>query len=171
MTSGVRGLIFAAAGIVLAALAGTALAQGSSIGFAVNKENRAKPIEITADSLVIDQSEGTAMYEGEVLVSQGTFRIAAPLVRVTYLREGDKVGDKIENIFASGGVTMTNGEEAAEAGEATYLPQDQQLEMLRDVIVTQGASALAGQKLNIDLETGRGVMSGRVTTILRPKDE
>lgn len=171
MSSAVRGLMGGLSIIAFALWGGLALGQGSTIGFSSNKENRDKPIEITADSLVVDQEDGTAIYEGDVLVSQGTFRIAAPFVRVAYERVGDQIGPDIETIFANGGVTMTNGAEAAEAGEATFLPKQQELTMLSDVIVTQGNSAIAGQKLDVDLESGRGVMTGRVTTILRPKDD
>ena len=40
--------------------------------------------------------------------------------------------------------------------------------MTGDVLLTQGSSALSGQKLSIDLKTGTGIMEGRVSTTFIP---
>jgi len=42
------------------------------------------------------------------------------------------------------------------------------LVMTGDVLLTQGASVMSGQKLDVDLKTGVGRMDGRVRTILQP---
>jgi len=39
--------------------------------------------------------------------------------------------------------------------------------MTGDVVLTQGANALAGEELTVDLETGKGRMTGRVKTIFQ----
>ena len=43
-----------------------------------------------------------------------------------------------------------------------------QIVMQGDVLLTQGASALSGQKLTIQLKDGTGVMEGRVSTVFVP---
>ena len=43
------------------------------------------PVEMTADKLTISQENGSAQFEGNVIIGQGDIRIAANLVVVTYL--------------------------------------------------------------------------------------
>ena len=40
--------------------------------------------------------------------------------------------------------------------------------MTGDVLLTQGTSALSGKQLTVDLNTGTGVMEGRVQTVFVP---
>jgi lipopolysaccharide export system protein LptA len=42
------------------------------------------------------------------------------------------------------------------------------VEMLGDVLLTQGGNALASERLVIDLNAGTGVLDGRVQTIFTP---
>ena len=57
---------------------------------------------------------------------------------------------------------------AAEAREAVYTVAAGIVEMTGDVLLTQGASALSGQRLVLDLKAGTGVMEGRVSTTFVP---
>jgi len=40
--------------------------------------------------------------------------------------------------------------------------------LIGNVLVTQGRTTIAGDRLNIDLITGNGTVEGRVRTILQP---
>ena len=73
----------------------------------------------------------------------------------------------ISAVIAVGNVTFVNGAEAAEAQRAEYTLATNEIVMTGDVLVTQGRSALSGQKMVVNLETGKGEMIGRVKTILR----
>ena len=74
----------------------------------------------------------------------------------------------IETLIASGGVTVTNLGDAAEAKQALYTIASGVIVLSGDVLLTQGPSAMAGQKLTINLKDGTGVMEGRVTTTFVP---
>jgi lipopolysaccharide export system protein LptA len=91
-------------------------------------------------------------------------KLAAGEVRVSY--GADK--KSIETLVASGGVTVTNLGDAAEAREAVYSIDSGSIVLSGDVLLTQGGSAMAGQKLTINLKDGTGVMEGRVTTTFVP---
>ena len=67
-----------------------------------------------------------------------------------------------------GGVIVTNLGDAAEAREAVYTIDSGVIVLSGDVLLTQGPSAMAGQKLTINLKDGTGIMEGRVTTTFQP---
>lgn len=141
-----------------------AAAQGASVAFGGLKQDTTLPVEIEADQLTVNQADGTATFTGNVLVGQGAMRLAAGTVRVEYATEGGA----IRRLHASGGVTLANNSEAAEAREAVYTIDTGEVVMTGDVLLTQGQSALSGQKLVIDLKAGTGSMEGRVQTTFVP---
>lgn len=150
---------------------GAAFAQGTSVPFGGIKHDNALPVEITADSLDLDQAAGTAVFSGNVELGQGSLRLAAGKVDVVYGKAGTSAQGQIVSVTAKGDVTLTNGGEAAEAQTAIYNVAAGNIEMSGDVILTQGVNALAGEKLTIDLTSGRANMSGRVRTIFQPSGE
>jgi lipopolysaccharide export system protein LptA len=77
--------------------------------------------------------------------------------------EGDQ---KIERLEATGGVTLVNGEDAAEAERADYSIANNEIVMSGNVFVTQGPNALTSESMTLDLATGTARMNGRVKTIL-----
>ncbi|MEO0386153.1 MAG: lipopolysaccharide transport periplasmic protein LptA [Pseudomonadota bacterium] len=149
------------------ALCGTAaLGQGVDLAFGGIAHDSSQPVEITADSLSVDQTAQTAIFEGNVVVGQGTLRLGAARIDVRYSAESST--GQIERLEASGTVTLTNGAEAAEATRAVYTVADGSVVMEGDVLLTQGQNAISGERLRIDLDAGRAVMEGRVRTIFQP---
>ena len=73
-------------------------------------------IEVSADSLTVDQDTGTAQFSGNVVIGQGDLRLSAGSVSVSY---DDTTGD-IARLSVSGGVTFVTATEAAEAESADY---------------------------------------------------
>jgi len=157
---------FLVAVILSVTLPVAALAQGANVAFGGLKHDSSLPVEVTADQLNVDQGDGTAIFTGNVLVGQGEMRLTAAKLRVEY-----GAGSEIEKLIASGGVTLVNGAEAAEASDAVYTIKSGMVVMTGNVILTQGKSALSGSKLSVNLNTGSGVMSGRVKTILQTGDQ
>lgn len=151
-------------------LAGPALAQTTGLALSgLSSTDTTAPVEVTADSLEVNQQGGTAKFSGDVLVIQGSMRLAAPFIEITYVRLPDgTLGSDVDQIAASGGVTMVTAEEAAEAQEAVYSPLRQQVVMTGSVLLTQGPNTLSGTRLTVNLATGEGTMEGRVRTILNP---
>ena len=160
----IKSLKLAACGLVLAS---AALAQNATVAFGGLKHDSSLPVEITADELTVDQNTGTAVFIGNVVAGQGEMRLTAARVRVQYATQNGEPTGRIERLFATGGVTLVNGPEAAEAQKAVYAVADGEVVMTGDVILTQGANALAGEKLTVDLSSGTGRMSGRVRTIFQ----
>lgn len=154
-----RILIFAGA---CALMLGTAHAQ--TVGFGQRGDANAQ-VEVSADALKVDQSNGQATFTGNVLIGQGEMRLTADSVTVTYAAGGQQ---KIQALNASGGVTLVSGADAAEANEAVYDVASGKITLSGDAIVTQGQSVLAGDKIEVNLIDGTASVAGRVRTILQP---
>ncbi len=166
-TAALPALRIAAALCLAAAFCAGAAAQQAGMPFGASGAHDASlPVEITSESLSVDQAAGTAVFTGAVVVGQGVLRLGAEAVKVFY---ADGADGGVERIVASGGVTVTNGAEAAEGAQALYRVADGTIEMDGDVILTQGSNAVAGERLRIDLAAGRAVIEGRVQTIIVPE--
>jgi lipopolysaccharide export system protein LptA len=122
------------------------------------------PVEISADQLAVNNADGTAIFSGNVLVTQGEMKLSAAEVLVKYTPDQKA----IDQLVASGGVTITNLGDAAEAQEAVYTIDSGVIVLTGNVLLAQGPSAMAGQKLTINLKDGTGIMEGRVTTTFVP---
>lgn len=145
------------------ALPVAALAQGTEITFGGTQQDTSAPIEVTADGLSINQSDGTAVYSGNVIVAQGDMRLAADRVLVVY----SEASRKIDRLEATGGVTLVSGTEAAEAERADYNLNDGTVVMTGDVLLTQGPNALTSERMVVNLQTGTAQLTGRVRTVLQ----
>ncbi|WP_068116285.1 LptA/OstA family protein [Tropicimonas marinistellae] len=144
-------------------------AQGASIGFGGADHDSSLPVEITADQLDVSQSDGRAVFTGNVVVGQGEMRLTGEVVDVEY-GENDTGETEIKRLHATGGVTLVNGSEAAEGQEAVYTIESGVVVLTGDVLLTQGENAMAGEKLTVNLETGTGVMEGRVRVVFKTQD-
>ena len=146
-------------------LSSAPLAQ-ASLPFGGFSHDNSQPVEIAADSLSVNQAEGRVLFDGNVAVGQGTLRLQANRIVVTYVGEG--VTGQVDRMEATGDVVLTNGAEAAEAQSAVYEVASGSVLMTGDVLLTQGENALSGEELRIDLTSGTAQMEGRVRTILQP---
>lgn len=150
--------------LVLGLMALPAVAQNTNIAFGGLQHDSGQPVEVASDTLSVNQTDGSAEFTGNVQVTQGEMTITAGKIRVIYAAEG---GGRISRMNATGGVTLVNGAEAAEAREAVYSIDDATVVMTGDVILTQGQTALSSDTLSIDLNSGTGTMTGRVRTIFQ----
>ncbi|MEM6892023.1 MAG: lipopolysaccharide transport periplasmic protein LptA [Pseudomonadota bacterium] len=142
-------------------------AQSANIAVGTGAFDASSPVEVTADEFTVDQSNGRAVFDGNVLVVQGAVRLAAGRVTIEY-EEGTSTG--ISRLLASGGVTFVTSTDAAEASDAVYSVSDSIVTLSGDVILTQGQSTIAGDRLVVDLGSGDGRMEGRVRTVFTPAD-
>lgn len=155
-------------GLGLAVIGASAAFAQVDIGFGGIAYQPGQPVEITADSLSIDQETGEAVFSGNVLILQGDLRMAAGRVRVLY--GPAETGNDVREVVASGGVLITRGSEAAEGSEARYNVENALLTLTGNVLVTQGGTAVAGDRLVLNMETGSGQVEGRVRTVLATGD-
>lgn len=146
----------------------SAMSQGTNIALGTPSFDSSQPVEISADSLSVDQATGEAVFDGNVLVVQGEVRMSAGRMTVRYATDALGATTGISELVADGGVTFVTATDAAEAARAVYSVADSSVELTGDVLLTQGATAIAGQTLVLDLTSGSGRMEGRVRTVIAP---
>lgn len=136
-----------------------------SVAFGGISADISAPVEVQADSLSVNQSSGQAEFSGNVVITQGEMRLSAGRVTVNYAAGGQQ---RIDTLEATGGVTLVNGPEAAEAQQALYRVADGTITLTGDVLMTQGDNILAGERMEVDLRSGTANVSGRVRTVIQP---
>jgi lipopolysaccharide export system protein LptA len=156
-----RALIFC---LPLVLFSGPVTAQSASIAFGTIKADPSLPVEVTADALDVNQTDGSAQFKGNVLVIQGVMRLSADTVVVSYKPEQKGI-DQLEAI---GNVILVNGPDAAEAERAKYTIDSGTVVMTGNVLLSQGNSTLTSNQMVVNLNTGTAQMTGRVKTILNP---
>lgn len=145
--------------------ANAAWAEGTSVAFGGLKADTTLPVEVNADSLVVNQKDGNAIFSGNVLVVQGEMRMTANEIRVEYSADGKG----INKLFATGKVLLVSATDAAEADEAVYTIATGEVVLTGGVLLTQGKTAIAAERMVIDLVAGTGRMEGRVSTTFVPE--
>ena len=150
---------------LLALLVSQTAAQGTNVAFGAIKGDPSLPVEVTADSLDVNQADGSAEFLGNVIVGQGDMKLSAERVMVVYNEEKSA----IQRMEATGEVVLVSGPDAAEADRAEYTIDTGIIVMTGDVLLTQGPNVLTSDKMTVNLVTGTAQMAGRVKTILNPE--
>ena len=152
--------------IVAVGVASVAQAQGTEVVFGAVQQDTSLPVEVSAESLSVSQNDGSALFTGNVVIGQGEMRLSAPRVLVFYTENQSGV----ERLEATGGVTLVNGDQAAEADTAQYEVNRGTIRMVGNVLLTQGANTLVSDSMDVDLEAGTALMNGRVRTVFQSGD-
>ncbi|WP_439522511.1 LptA/OstA family protein [Marivita sp.] len=152
--------------VVMLGLATAANAQGTEVAFGTVQQDTSLPVEVSADALSVSQNDGSALFTGNVIIGQGEMRLTAPRVLVFYTENQSGV----ERLEATGGVTLVNGDQAAESDTAEYEVNRGTIRMLGNVLLTQGANTLVSDSMDVDLENGTAQMAGRVRTVFQSGD-
>lgn len=152
--------------VVAFGVATIAQAQGTEIAFGTVQQDTSLPVEVSADALSVSQNDGSALFTGNVIIGQGEMRLSAPRVLVFYTQNQSGV----ERLEATGGVTLVNGDQAAEADTAKYEVNRGTIRMVGNVLLTQGANTLVSDSMDVDLENGTALMNGRVRTVFQSGD-
>jgi lipopolysaccharide export system protein LptA len=151
------------AGVVGAGLLLVAHVQAQSL----QQHDTSLPIEITADSLEVVQEQRIATFAGNVDAVQGDLVLSADQLRVHYGDDADAapappgVGS-IRRIEAEGNVFLSSPRETAQGETGVYDVVANQLTMEGAVVLTQDDNVIRGQRLEIDLVSGRSRMLAAV---------
>jgi lipopolysaccharide export system protein LptA len=112
-----------------------------------------QPVDISADSLEVDQDAASATFTGNVQVSQGRLRLAAAKITARYGKAGDD--ETVTNIDATGGVTVAYGPDTATGATARYDVTSGTIALEGNVVLTRETNTLTGERLVYDLTTGK----------------
>jgi lipopolysaccharide export system protein LptA len=122
-----------------------------------------QPIEINADSLEVQQDRSLAVFSGNVDATQGRIRLRADKLNVWYRRGGGGEADvqgAIRRIEAQGRVFVSSPEETAQGDSGVYDVPGKQIVLTGQVVLTRGENVIRGERLVMDMETGRSKVMG-----------
>lgn len=148
---------------VLALTVTSALAQETSLTFGEGASDPTLPVEVTSETLDVNQEDGSAEFKGNVVVIQGDMRLSADRVLVIYNEEKSA----IERVEATGDVVLVSGPDEAEADKADYTIESGVIVLTGNALLNQGPNTISSDKVTVNLATGTAQMVGRVKTILK----
>ena len=145
-----------AAGLVMGGVLLVADVQAQSL----QQHDTSLPIEITADSLEVVQDRKIATFAGNVDAVQGDLVLSADQLRVHYGNGADAAPGppgmgSIRRIEAEGNVFLSSPRETAQGDTGVYDVASNRLTMEGAVVLTQDENVIRGQRLEIDLVSGR----------------
>ncbi|MHB9880339.1 LptA/OstA family protein [Pacificimonas sp. ICDLI1SI03] len=144
----------------LAALAVAAAAAQEIPGASMRNHDSSAPIDFDAGRIEVREAESQAIISGDVHVTQGSLDLDAERIRVFYNDGADRI--QVDRLDADGGVTVRTPAETARAQSALYDVPGEQITMIGDVVLTRGSDVLRGQRLIIDLGSGRSTFDAAV---------
>jgi len=175
----------ALAGAALLALASTfgpstLQAQSMSEKLAGLTTKSDQPIDIEADKLEVLDSEKRAIFSGNVMAKQGGMTLRTRELSVNYTGKQGLSGSNanITRIKATGKVLITtDNNQTATSDWADFQVVEQVMTIGGNVVLSQGENVIKGDRLVIDLKTGRSrfenegqlTATKRVRGIFRPK--
>lgn len=150
------------------AIGGLALALAAALAPAARAQfdaDSSAPIEITADSMEWFQEKRIAIARGNADAVQGRYRLQAETL-TAHIKDaaGESKGEgqtsnKIERIDAEGAVHLSTPEETASGDTGTYDVTGKVAVLIGNVVLTQGKNVMRGERLDMDLVTGRSKLS------------
>ena len=137
-----------AGGVAYAQNAGTSALQG---------HNSDAPIDVAADRIEVQDRADRAIFVGNVRVKQAELTLDTARLTVAYTNDQ---GVQIQRLDAAGGVTVRSPSETARGNFGIYDLDRRLITLVGDVQLVRGGSQVAGQRLVIDLDSGRAVIDG-----------
>lgn len=148
----------------LALAAAPAAAQGITTSALRGLDTKA-PIDVDADRIDVLDQQNQAIFTGNVRVRQANLTLEADRIKVAYARPAGGKGDPvIQRLDADGNVRLATPTERATGRFGIYDVDKRILTLIGNVVLTQGTTKVQGNRLTIDLATGRSTLDGRTST-------
>lgn len=135
---------------------------------ALRGHNTDAPINVDANSLDITDASGRAKWSGDVRVTQGDMTLTADTVMVSYNRTKKGGDPQIDRIDAQDNVHLVTPSETATGRYGIYDTVRRTITLVGGVTLTHGDSVLRGQRLAIDLDSGKSRLDGASTGSTTP---
>ena len=146
-------------------------------------QNRSQPVKIESASLEVRDKDKMATFSGDVHLRQGDTTLTCKSLVVFYddhsagsvmkaAQPGPGGQQQIRRVEAKGGVTVSQKDQTATGNTGVFDLRANTVTLNGNVIVTQGANVLRGERLIVDLTTGVSrVEGGRVQGLFLPHSQ
>ena len=158
-----------------------------------------EPVNVEADNLEVRDQEQSAVFSGNVVLTQGGSTVKAKKLTIFYFAKGDspkaqkpdgggvrpaqgetggqaaakpETGRDIRKMEAEGDVVVTQRNQRATGAHGTFDIAANKVELSGGVVVTQDDNVIRGERLKVDLNTQTSRVEGgggRVQGVFKPK--
>ena len=124
------------------------------------ESDREQPIKIQADAAIVDETNGSSVYKGNVIITQGTLEVTANEVEIfTAASEVIQIiakTDKGSEVLAHYQQQINEAMEmvVADAKKITYLIDEERLHLSGDARLQKVEDVFTGQLLSYDIKGG-----------------
>jgi len=147
----------AAFAISLVALGGVEFGLAQSQAQAIAAHNSRAPVNFDAGRIELQDRENRVALSGQVVVTQAGLTVSSDRMLVNYT---DTESLNVQRITATGGVTVSRGNERARGDVAIYDFDRRIITMAGNVSLSRGTDTLNGGRLVIDLQSGLSSVDG-----------
>lgn len=157
-----------------------------------------EPVNVEADNLEVRDQEQSAVFSGNVVLTQGASTVKAKKLTIFYFAKGEgpktqkpeggvrpaqgetggpvaakpEAGRDIRKMEAEGDVVVTQRNQRATGAHGTFDVAANKVELSGGVVVTQDDSVIRGERLRVDLNSQTSRVEGgggRVQGVFKPK--
>jgi lipopolysaccharide export system protein LptA len=148
-------------------MASASLGQAQQQGISALKgHNSNAPVDVTADRIEVQDRADRAIFAGNVHATQAEMTLDTERLTVAYSNKpggaaaGNGGGVQIHRLDAAGGVVVHSPSETAKGDFGIYDLDRKLITLIGNVQLTQGNNVVNGQRLVINLDSGRAVVDG-----------
>lgn len=141
----------------LAAVTAGSLAMSQQPVSALKGHDSNAPVDVAADRIEVQDRSDRAVFAGNVHVRQQELTLDTTRLTVAYSSAGSI---QIRRLDASGGVTVKSPSETARGDFGIYDLDRKLITLVGAVQLNRAGSQINGQRLTIDLNSGRAVVDG-----------
>ena len=154
------------------------LALAAASGAHAEKADRARPVNLEADRVTLDDANQTSVYEGDVALAQGTLSLRAARVSVRQKDGGLESVEAVGNPVAFRQKTDAGDWIEGYAARIDYHDASGILELSGQARLKRGGDELRGERIRYNAATSTYQVSGgadrtapdsRVRAVIRPK--
>lgn len=141
----------------LAAVTAGSLALGQEPVSALKGHDSNAPVDVSSERIEVQDRADRAIFSGSVVAKQGTLTLETARLTVAYTSAD---GLQIRRLDASGGVTVRSPSETARGDFGIYDLDRKLITLIGAVQLNRAGSQINGQRLTIDMNSGRAVVDG-----------
>jgi len=130
---------------------------------ALKGHNSNAPVDVTADRIEVQDRADRAIFAGNVHATQAELTLDTQRLTVAYSnapQNGGGTGVQIRRLDAAGGVVVRSPSETAKGDFGIYDLDHKLITVIGNVQLTRGPNVVNGQRLVINLDSGRAVVDG-----------
>ena len=136
--------------LLITLLFNNAVSSEDSMKFSTNTE---APLKVNANSMFIDKVSLEGGLSGSVNINQGPLDLKSD--QMSFIFTNNEEMPIITNLFASQNVMISNEDMTASGNNASYSVRKNEILLEGNVVVKNKFTTMRGEKLFIDLETGK----------------